>query len=84
MFKYLERKSCFLMEDIWTCPNCGATMKKIMDENGIYRTCPKCGCTVEGHEQHFDENQVCPNCHQEMESNCECSYCGYDLGTDFE
>ena len=73
-----------LMEDIWTCPNCGATMKKKTDVYGHYRICPKCGCTVEGHEQRYDANQICPNCHQEIDNNSECSHCGYYLGTDFE
>ena len=72
------------MEDIWSCPNCGATMKKMVGEFGIYRVCSKCGCTLEGNEQHFESNHICPNCHQEIDDNSECTRCGYDLGSDFE
>ena len=72
------------MEEIWTCPNCGASMKKMTGEIGLYHICPKCGCTLEGQAQRFEANQSCPNCHREIDGNSECSYCGYDLGTDFQ
>lgn len=71
------------MEDIWICPNCGNAMKKIQDENGVYRTCDKCGCTLDGNENHYEMTTICPNCHQEMLDSHECAHCGYDLGTDF-
>ena len=45
--------------------------------------CPECGCTIDAEEQNFDAENICPNCYQPMEGS-ECSYCGYDLGSDFD
>lgn len=72
------------MEDTWICPNCGATMKQVIIESGLFHICQKCGCTIEGRKQNFESESICPNCHSLMESESECSYCGYDLGTDFK
>ena len=72
------------MEDIWICPNCGATMKRVIIESGLFHICKKCGCTLEGRKQNFESECICPNCHCLMESESECSHCGYDLGSDFK
>ncbi len=72
------------MEDLWICPNCGATMKQIVNSSGLFHICEKCGCTIEGKEQNFDSASICPNCHCLMDNDSECNHCGYDLGSDFE
>ncbi|UCD13527.1 MAG: hypothetical protein JSW60_08220 [Thermoplasmatales archaeon] len=59
-------------------------MKRVTSNSGLYHICEKCGCTIEGCEQNFEPEIVCPNCHSSMDSSNECSYCGYDLGSDFE
>ena len=83
-FKYNYPKKLILMEDLWICPNCGTTMKRIVIDSGLFHICQKCGCSIEGKEQVFNADKICPNCHCSMESDSECSYCGYDLGSDFE
>ena len=46
--------------------------------------CKDCGCCVSTNElNNVDTDHICPNCNQSLEGN-ECSYCGYDLGSDFE
>ena len=72
------------MKDIWTCPNCGERMRKKSDISNVYHICLKCGYSMEGKEQNFDFGRVCPNCHHVLSDNIECSYCGYDLGSDFD
>lgn len=72
------------MSDIFTCPNCGAKMKKQIDDMNHFHICPKCGCSIDGKEQYFDSGFICPNCHNLLENNIECYYCGYDLGSDFD
>ena len=72
------------MDDLWICPNCGTAMKQLINKSGLFRICEKCGCTIEGKEQNFESEGICPNCHCLMESTSECSYCGYDLGSDFD
>lgn len=72
------------MDDVWICPNCGAEMKRLTNKEGLFHVCQSCGCTLEGREQNYQMDSVCPNCHCSMDSNHECSYCGYDLGSDFE
>lgn len=71
-------------EDTWICPNCGSKMEKLKNNPVICHVCPQCGCTIEGKEQNFDTESICPNCYQPMGDSSECSYCGYDLGSDFD
>ncbi|MEF8880097.1 MAG: zf-TFIIB domain-containing protein [Candidatus Thermoplasmatota archaeon] len=72
------------MEKEVVCPNCGTSMKQSLDTATDIYVCPECGCSIEGDEESdFDNFAVCPNCNQPLEGN-ECSYCGYDLGSDFE
>ena len=68
----------------WSCPNCGATMKKLTSESLSSYICPECGCAVEEIEQNFSLGRDCPNCHQVVDTNNECPRCGYDLGSDFD
>jgi len=72
------------MKEIWTCPNCGAEMKKLTDPSNVYHICPICGCSMEGKEQNFDSGSICPNCHCTLDNRIECSHCGYDFGSDFD
>jgi len=72
------------MKEIWTCPNCGAEMKRLTDTSTLYHICPICGCSMEGKEQNFDSGRICPNCHYILDNSIECSHCGYDLGSDFD
>lgn len=72
------------IESLWSCPNCGAQMKKVNEETTPYRVCVQCGCSLEGEEQTFSLGTLCPNCKQELGDNKECPYCGYDLGSDFD
>jgi hypothetical protein len=67
------------VEKKWICPNCGSDMKRSSE---MY-VCPECGCSIEAEEKNFDCGTTCPNCNQPMDGR-ECSYCGYDLGSDFE
>jgi ssDNA-binding Zn-finger/Zn-ribbon topoisomerase 1 len=73
-----------LPEEVYTCPNCGSDMKKKTNTWGLFYACPECGCTTEGKEQNFDYGEICPNCGRTMDESNECSYCGYDLGSDFD
>ena len=68
-----------------TCawPNCGGEMKLSDNVSLSLYICPDCGCSVDTEEQNYDCNNLCPNCNQILEDN-ECSYCGYDLGSDFD
>ena len=65
------------------CPNCGEIMKRSLDTSIPLYVCPKCSCTIEKTEQNLDSDMTCPNCNQFMDGS-ECSYCGYDLGSDFD
>ncbi len=68
----------------FVCPNCGAEMHLSTDAAVPIYVCSDCGCTIEAEEeQNFDSADLCPNCNQPMQGS-ECSYCGYDLGSDFE
>jgi hypothetical protein len=64
------------------CPNCGEKMNKSIDGSLVFFVCPACGCTIDAENNNFELNKVCPNCNQTLEGY-ECSYCGYDLGSDF-
>ena len=72
------------MEELWTCPNCGAEMRKFTNVSTPYYVCPKCGCSLEAKERNFHLGADCPNCHRSLDNAVECPYCGYDLGSDFE
>ena len=72
------------VEEKWVCPNCGAKMKKSPDSQASIYVCPKCGCSIEATEQSLDADRVCPSCNQLLDDANECSYCGYDLGSDFD
>ena len=65
------------------CPNCGEQMNISKNESTEIYVCPICGCTVDAENQNFESNSICPNCSQLLDGN-ECSYCGYDLGSDFD
>lgn len=68
----------------FVCPNCGSEMQLSSDAAVAMYVCPDCGSTIEAdEEQNFDGAGLCPNCNQQMQGS-ECSYCGYDLGSDFE
>ena len=71
------------MEEKYVCPNCGAKMNPSPNTPTPTYVCPECGCSIEVTEQNLDSRNVCPNCNQLLDGN-ECSYCGYDLGSDFE
>ena len=71
------------LKELWVCPNCGTEMNLIEKDNSSYYVCPECGCTIDSEKQNFDIDSICPNCNQVLEGN-ECSYCGYDLGSDFD
>ena len=68
----------------WICPNCGEKMHLLSDSLPLTYVCPKCGCSIEAENQDFSSEGVCPNCNQVLDDGNECSYCGYDLGTDFD
>jgi hypothetical protein len=72
------------MENKLICPNCGGNMEpSITDSNHVY-VCRDCGCCIDSDELfNFDNEKTCPNCNQSIEGS-ECTYCGYDLGSDFE
>ena len=73
-----------VVETKYVCPNCGGEMEPSKNDSDEAYVCKDCGCCVDGNELcNFDTDQVCPNCNQHLEGN-ECSYCGYDLGSDFE
>lgn len=72
-----EEKKCI-------CPNCGEKMQKSPDGPDTLYVCEKCGCTIEATEQNLDASKACPNCNHLLEDGNECSYCGYDLGSDFD
>jgi DNA-directed RNA polymerase subunit RPC12/RpoP len=66
------------------CPNCGTDMRLSTEGAVPTYVCPDCGSTLEAdEEQQYDSEGLCPNCNQPMQGS-ECSYCGYDLGSDFE
>ncbi len=69
-------------DNVWVCPHCGEEMKLVKNREGCYHVCESCGCMIEGLEQDCELGSVCPNCHQVMDGG-ECSYCGYDMGSDF-
>lgn len=71
------------LKEIWACPNCGTEMNLSHEGPVSIYVCPECGCTIDAEEQNFDAENICPNCYQPMEGK-ECSYCGYDLGSDFD
>ena len=71
------------MDKKWVCPNCGTEMNRSPDGSTNVYVCPECGCTIDAEEQNFELGNICPNCNQPIDGN-ECSYCGYDLGSDFE
>lgn len=73
-----------LMAALWTCPNCGADMKRIDDIEPPCYVCSSCGCSMEAEEQNFHNGEVCPNCHRLLNGSSECPHCGYDLGSDFD
>ena len=78
MYEQLDREHKFI------CPNCGGEMIPSKNELDDTYICKECGCCVHGDEiQDFNSDMICPNCNQPLEGN-ECSYCGYDLGSDFE
>lgn len=68
---------------ICICPNCGNEMKISFNDSTSYYVCPECGCSMDSEIQNYDWCNICPNCNQEIDDN-ECSYCGYDLGSDFD
>lgn len=70
-------------EETWTCPNCGGKMKRVVNNDVPYFVCPDCGSSLEESDLCYELKAICPNCHQPMDGN-ECSYCGYDLGSDFD
>jgi Zn-finger nucleic acid-binding protein len=65
------------------CPNCGGKMAPSNNVSLSLYICPECGSSIDTGEQNYDCNNLCPNCNQILEDN-ECSYCGYDLGSDFD
>ena len=71
------------MAKVWTCPNCGAEMKKVNDITPPCYVCSNCGSSMVAEELNFDIGNVCPNCHGVFEDG-ECPNCGYDLGSDFD
>jgi DNA-directed RNA polymerase subunit RPC12/RpoP len=71
------------LKNLWVCPNCGSDMNLSNNESNSVYVCPECGCTIDAEEQKFNFENACPNCNQIMDGN-ECSYCGYDLGSDFD
>ena len=48
-----------------------------------YYVCSECGCSIYAEEQNYDCENLCPSCNQTLDGN-ECTYCGYDLGSDFD
>ena len=68
---------------ICSCPNCGSDMKISIIDFESYYICPECGCSIIAEEQNYDCENLCPSCNQIISGN-ECSYCGYDLGSDFD
>ena len=58
-------------------------MNLLQLESSQLYICPECGCTINAEEQKYDDEYTCPNCNQSLDGN-ECSYCGYDLGSDFD
>jgi DNA-directed RNA polymerase subunit RPC12/RpoP len=72
------------METKYICPNCGGDMEPSPNQSDETYICNDCGCCVSTNELYnVDTDHICPNCNQPLEGN-ECSYCGYDLGSDFE
>jgi ssDNA-binding Zn-finger/Zn-ribbon topoisomerase 1 len=71
------------LKKVCTCPNCGANMKIINDGSTSYYVCSECGCSIYAEDQNYDCQDLCPSCNQALDGN-ECSYCGYDLGSDFD
>jgi membrane protease subunit (stomatin/prohibitin family) len=71
------------LKEIWICPSCGKEMNLSQNGSMSVYICPECGCTIEAGTQNYDINNLCPNCNQVIDEN-ECSYCGYDLGSDFD
>lgn len=65
------------------CPNCGENMNRSLTASISLYVCPKCGCSIEKIDQNLNADTTCPNCNQFLDGN-ECSYCGYDLGSDFD
>jgi transposase len=72
------------MEDKCICPNCGEKMNRSENTTDSIFVCPECGCSIDADNQFYGSDDLCPNCNQLMEEGNECSYCGYDLGTDFD
>ena len=71
-------------ETKYICPNCGGEMQLSVNSSDDTYVCKECGCCVSKNEiNNVDMDHCCPNCNQPLEGN-ECSYCGYDLGSDFE
>ncbi len=72
------------LKEKFVCPNCGSDMCLSPEGAVPMYVCTDCGSTIEAdEEQNFDSAGLCPNCNQPMDGS-ECSYCGYDLGSDFE
>ena len=71
------------LKKICACPNCGAEMKISCYDSTSFYVCPDCGCSIEAIEQDYNCENFCPSCNQTLNGS-ECSYCGYDLGSDFD
>jgi hypothetical protein len=71
------------LKKICTCPNCGAEMRKNYYSATSYYVCSECGCSINAEERNYDSENVCPSCNQKLDGS-ECTYCGYDLGSDFD
>jgi hypothetical protein len=71
------------LKKICICPNCGSEMKITCNDSTSYYFCKECGCSIDAKELNYDCENLCPSCNQTLDGN-ECSYCGYDLGSDFD
>ena len=71
------------LKKICVCPNCGSEMKISYNDSTSCYVCPECGSSIDAKEQNYDCKNLCPSCNQTLDGN-ECSYCGYDLGSDFD
>jgi len=72
------------IEHLWSCPNCGSQMKKLIETTTPCRVCISCGCSMDGEDKIFNLGALCPNCNQELDEKPECPHCGYDMGSDFD
>ncbi|MFE3845471.1 hypothetical protein ACFL1L_01245 [Thermoplasmatota archaeon] len=71
------------LKKVCACPNCGSEMKITYQMSTYYYVCSECGCSIYAEKQNYDCESFCPSCNQPLDGN-ECTYCGYDLGSDFD